>query len=323
MAKKIIPKIIQDVNRYKSPPIDWNINTIISHTQLTIFNTCNYRWGLHYRDGFKRFTPSVSLIFGTAIHEVIQEYIEVFYNQSKAAAHRMDMETSFKDKLRSKYLEEFNKNNRIHFSTPEELNEHCTDGIEIIRYFKSKVGTYFSKRGWHLVGCEVPIDYNIKVNVYYKGYLDIVLYHEPTNSIEIIDIKTSTRSWYDSKKKDENKLAQLLLYKIIFANIYQFPIDNINVKFLILKRKINTEGDFPEKRFQEFIPASGKNKRGKAELLLQNFADSVFTDNGIKKTDKFKKNITKDSCMFCPYKDDFELCERGVPSKWRNPFQIF
>ena len=66
-------------------------------------------------------------------------------------------------------------------------------GVEIIRTFAKKRNQYFSKRGWYLVGCEVPImitpnkRYN---NVIYQGYLDVVMYHEPTNTFKIIDIKT-------------------------------------------------------------------------------------------------------------------------------------
>ena len=111
MAKtKKLPKIIQDIRRYKVPPIDWNNQKIISHTQMTIFNQCPFRWGSHYRDGHKTFTPSISLIFGTAIHETLQNYIVKFYEESKAAADRMDLEIMFKDRLRSLYKENFDKN---------------------------------------------------------------------------------------------------------------------------------------------------------------------------------------------------------------------
>ncbi len=291
---------------------------------MTIFNSCNYRWGLHYRDGHKINNPSISLIFGTSLHEVIQEYVNLFYNQSKAAADRFDMETNFKDKLRKLYLDEYKKNNNVHFSSVEEMDEHCIDGLEIIRYFKRKVGSYFSKNGWWLIGCEIPVNYNILPNVYYNGFLDIVLYHEPTNTIEIIDIKTSTKAWYDKQKKDDNKLSQILLYKKIISEQFDFPIDNIEVKFLILKRKIKTDGDYPEKRIQEFVPASGKIKIKKSQDILNLFVNTAFDSNGIVTKNNFKKNITKDSCMFCPYKDLHDLCDKGNPQlKWREPFSIF
>lgn len=322
--KKKIPYIVQQVQKYKPPFIDFSKQKVISHTQMTKFHNCNFSWGLHYRDGHKIFNPSISLIFGTSLHEVLQNYITVFYSQSKAAADRLDLETEFKDLLRKSYLEEFKKNGNVHFSNVEELDEHCIDGLEIIRYFKRKKETYFSKKGWWLVGCEVPVNYNILPNVYYNGALDIVLYHEPTNSIEILDLKTSTRAW--SKKyqmKDEVKIAQILLYKKIFSEQFDFPIDNIDVKFLILKRKISIDGDFPEKRIQEFKPASGKIKLKKATDLLDLFANNTFDENGIPNQDKFKKSPSVNNCKFCPYNDKPELCDKNKPlSKWRSPFEI-
>jgi uncharacterized protein YnzC (UPF0291/DUF896 family) len=324
MANKKIPYIVKLVKNYKQPFIDFSKQKVISHTQLTKFNNCNFSWGLHYRDGHKINNPSISLIFGTSLHNVIQEYLNVFYNQSKVAADELDLEIKFKDLLRSSYLSEYKKNGNKHFSSIEEMDEHCIDGLEILRYFKKHKGKYFSKRGWWLLGCEVPINYNILPNVYYNGALDVVLYHEPTNTIEIIDIKTSTRSWSDKyQKKDETKLAQVLLYKKIFAEQFDFPIDNINVKFFILKRKIKEDGDFPEKRIQEFSPASGKIKLKKATDMLNIFANSVFDENGIIKTTKFKKSPSLNNCKFCPYNDLPELCDKNKPNnKWRDPFSI-
>jgi RecB family exonuclease len=43
------------------------------------------------------------------------------------------------------------------------------------------------------------------------GYLDVVLYHEPSNTFKIIDIKTSTKGWNKYTKKDESKQFQLVL----------------------------------------------------------------------------------------------------------------
>lgn len=323
--KKKIPDIIKRVQSYKPPFIDFSKQKVISHTQLSIYNSCSYRWGLHYRDGKKINNPSISLIFGTALHNVIQEFLTIFYSESKAAALRYDMETKFRDSLRQLYLEEYKKNGNKHFSSVEEMDEHCIDGLEIIRYFKKKVETYFSKRGWWLVGCEIPINYNIKPNVFYNGSLDVVLYHEPTNTIEILDLKTSTRAW--SKKyqqKDEVKIAQILLYKKLFSEQYDFPIDNIGVKFIILKRKINTESDYPEKRIQEFKVSSGKININKSMRLLDSFVKNAFTEEGIIKTEKFKKSPSLHNCKFCPYNNLPELCDKDKPqNKWRNPFEIF
>jgi len=324
MAKKKIPALVKQVKAYKPPFIDFSKQKVISHTQMTIFNGCEFRWGLTYRDGHKIPNYNINLLFGIVLHEVIQHYLTTFYEKSGAEADRIDLESLFKLKLKQEYVVQYNKNNKIHFSNPAELDEYCLDGLEIIRYFKRKRGEYFSKKGWFLLGCEIPVSYDILPNVLYKGALDLVLYHEPTNTVEIIDLKSSTRAWYDKSKKDENKLSQLVLYKKLFSEQFNFPIDNISIKFMILKRKIKEDGDFPEKRIQEFIPASGKVKLKKAFTLLENFAHSAFDQFGKIKTDPFKKHISPSSCQFCPYKEDDKLCPKGkTPAKWRNPFEIF
>ena len=52
----------------------------------------------------------------------------------------------------------------------------------------------------------------------YQGYLDIVMYHEPTNTIQIIDLKTSTSGWNQKTKSDENKQFQLILLLNAYKN---------------------------------------------------------------------------------------------------------
>ncbi len=128
------------------------------------------------------------MTFGTALHETLQHYITTIYEVSGAAADRIDLEEYFEDRFRETYLKDYKSNKNLHFSTPEEMNEFFTDGIEIINFLKKKRGKYFGKKGWYLVGCELPLivqpnpQYN---NILYKGYLDVVLYHEATNKFRL------------------------------------------------------------------------------------------------------------------------------------------
>jgi hypothetical protein len=46
---------------------------------MSIFRGCPHRWKLQYKDKIKRFTSSIHTVFGTAIHEVIQHYLDVMY----------------------------------------------------------------------------------------------------------------------------------------------------------------------------------------------------------------------------------------------------
>ena len=144
-------------------------------------------------------------------------------------------------------------------------------------------------------------------NVIYQGYLDIVMYHEPTQTFKIIDIKTSTRGWNDKTKKDEDKQFQLVLYKKFFSEQFNIPIENIDVEFFIVKRKVYDHPDFIIPRIQTFKPASGKVKLNKATKSLNSFIEEVFNKQGYKDKN-YTPTPSKWNCTFCPFKDNPELC---------------
>lgn len=322
MAKKI-PKTVKDLKNLKVPEINYSFNKNVSYSQLNIYSTCPHHWGLKYRDGFKIFEPSIHAVFGTALHVALQKYLTVFYEESKAAANRFDVEELFKDTLREEYQNSFKKNKNIHFSNPGELNEFFDDGLNIINYIKSKSGKYFSKRGWYLIGCEMPIVLkpikNIS-NVLFGGFIDVVFYHEPTNTIKILDIKTSTRGWTDREKKDEKKMTQLVLYKKFFSEQYNFPIDNIEVEYFITRRKVFEDGEFPQKRIQEYKPPSGKIKIKKAQSLLENFLIDTFNNDGSFKLNTLEKKPSKENCRFCPFSNNPDLCDKNEEVKKKFTF---
>ena len=322
MAKKI-PHILKEIKKVQVPEIDYAFNKNISYSQLSIYSNCPHQWGLRYRDGFKVFEPSIHAVFGTALHVTLQEYLTVMYEESKAAADRLDSESTLKRVLKEEYQNFYKKNKNIHFSNSAELAEFFDDGLKIINYIKKKSGNYFSKRGWYLVGCEMPIVLKpIKglSNVLFGGFIDVVFYHEPTNTIKILDIKTSTRGWGDKEKKDDVKMSQLILYKKFFAEQYNFPIDNIEVEYFITRRKVYEEGDFPQKRIQEHKPAAGKVKINKASQLLEGFLNEVFNSDGSFKMHELEKRPSKENCRFCPYSNNPDLCNKNEEVKKKFTF---
>ena len=300
--KKVIPQIVKDVRAFKPKEIDWANQKLISYSQFSIYNECPKKWSLQYVEGHKQFTSTIHTVFGTALHEVVQHYLTVFYEQSSTAADQINTSEMFEDKLREEYTKQYKSNNKQHFSSPDELREFFEDGVEIIRDFSKNKAKHFSKRGWWLIGCEIPISLHPdpkKPNILYNGYLDIVLYHEPTNTIHIIDLKTSTSGWDDKQKKDENKQFQLLLYKKFFSEQFNFPIEKIEVEFFIVKRKLFESEDFVIRRIQKFKPPSGKIKINKANQALQNFMDQAFDLNGYKKVEHPMQ--VNNNCKWCVF----------------------
>ena len=311
MAKKKQPRLIKEILKASEREVNYAYEKAISYSQLSMFRSCPHKWALQYRDGHYTSESSIHMTFGTAIHETLQNYLDVMYEKSGAEADRINLEEYFEERFRETYLKDYKSNKNVHFSDPSEMNEFFADGLEILKYFKKKRNAYFSKRGWHLVKCELPLlisPNNAYKNVLYRGYLDIVLYHEPTNTIKIIDIKTSTRGWGDKEKKNEDKQFQLILYKKFFADQYNFPIDNINIEFFIVKRKLYESEDYVIPRIQLFKPASGKIKLSRAEKAMNEFIGEVFSVDGKFKDDIFTPNPSKWNCGFCPFKNDKKLC---------------
>lgn len=313
--KKKIPQIVKQIQKQPLREVKYGIEKSISYSQVSMFLNCPHKWSLQYKDGYYQSESSIHMTFGTALHEALQHYITTIYNVSGAEADRINLEEYFETRFRETYLKDYKSNNKVHFSDPVEMREFFDDGLAILNFVKKKRGGYFGKRGWYLVGCEIPLVLNPHPqfkNVLYKGYLDVVLYHEPTNKFKIIDIKTSTRGWDDKTKKDETKQLQLVLYKKYYSQQFGVPEDSIDIEFFIVKRKVWEESPFPISRIQEYTPASGKVKINKATNTINSFIEEVFNHDGSYKDKKFEPNPNKFNCMFCPFKDNKELCNASV-----------
>ena len=300
--KKKLPTLLKEIKSKQLPQIDYATQKSVSYSQMSMFNECPKKWSLQYKEGHKQFTSSIHTIFGTALHEVLQAYLTVMYEKSGAEADRLNTYEMFEDALREEYKKQYKANNNLHFSAPDELREFFEDGIAIIREFAKDKSKYFSKRGWHLVGCELPLILTPSSklpNVMFQGYLDLVMYHEPTNRIKIIDIKTSRQGWSKKEKSDENKQFQLILYKKYFAETYNIPLENIEIEFMIVKRKIFESENFVIKRVQLYKPASGKVKLNKVSKSIESFVEQAFDRNGYKNVEH--QPTPHKNCNWCPF----------------------
>ena len=318
MAKKKAPKVVRDIQNNKPQEVNFAYEKNISYSQLSMYSQCPKKWALQYRDGHKVSEQSIHMVFGTALHETLQWYLDVIYNTSGAAADKLDLETDFENRLKDEYKKAYKKNNSTHFADANGLQEFYSDGLEIINYVRKNRGKYFSKRGWWLVGCEVPIVLapNPRLSrVKYMGFLDVVLYNENTNKFIIIDIKTSTKGWGPKERKDKTKQFQLVLYKKFFAEQYNIPIDDIDIEFFIVRRKLWESEDFVIKRVQQFRPPSGKTTVNRATKMLEEFLDNCFKDNDFNYQEM--PETPNNNCKWCPYFKT-HLCESTFTDKSVN-----
>ena len=281
----------------------------ISYSQLSMFNECPKRWKLNYVDKLSISESNIYLVFGTAMHEVIQTYLDIMYNNSVKNAEKLDLNKMLFDNMCEQFIKAKEQDGKAP-CTKEELSEFLQDGVDILDFIKTKRNQYFQKRDYELIGCEVPIELKLKKNIGFIGYLDLVILHKPTNTLKIIDIKTSTRGWNKWQKMDKNKTQQLLLYKQFYAEQYNHPIDNIEVEYFIVKRKLWENAMFPQKRVQKFSPASGKPSMNKVDKRLDTFINEAFKSDGSYKTDMIP-TPSKKSCRWCEF-NQTEHCKVGV-----------
>jgi len=312
MAKKK-PQILKEIQNKELPKVNYAYQKSISYSQMSMYRSCPHKWALQYKEGHYNNDPNIHFTFGTSMHEVIQDWLTVLYEESGVKADKINLEEQFQKKFISLYQEEYKKFNNTHYSSPDQLREFFEDGVAILDFIKKKRNQYFSKRGWHLAGIELPIVMNVGRNLMYKGFIDLVLYHEPTNKFYIYDIKTSTRGWNAKAKSDENKQMQLVLYKKFFNEQYGIPLENIEVEFFIVRRKVWENNDYPIYRVQQHKPAAGRNKLRKADKILEDFITECFTPKG-KHQEKDHPKVVSSLCKWCAFNDDKNLCNKNMSS---------
>jgi hypothetical protein len=312
VAKKSF-EIELKIKNYQKPEINHAFQKSVSYSQFSMWASCPHKWYLTYVENKQPYQASIHTVFGTAFHETIQDYITVMYNESGAAADRMDLITLFQDKFREVYSKEY-KAAGAHFTNPVQMGEFFEDAIAILNFIQKNRNKLFTIRKMRLLGIEIPLLLNVANNIFLKGFIDFVLYDEELDKVYIYDIKTSTRGWSDSEKKDDNKIAQILLYKEYFSKQFGFDVEKIEVEYFIVKRKIWEQSEYAIPRTQSFKPASGKNKRKQAVENFQSFIKDCFDDSGKPQMKSYLKNVGENSCKWCPYKDLPDLCDKVAGS---------
>ena len=265
----------------------------ISYSQYSLWKQCPYQWKIQYVDGIREYTDSIHTMFGTSMHEVIQTFLTVMYNDTAKLAEQLPLEDMLRTRMKRNFEEIVKANGGEMFCTEKDMVEFYTHGVQILDFIKKKRAQYFSKKGYELIGIEVPLNYDLPNNLKFVGYIDIVIKDTVRDVIKIYDIKTSTMGWNKYVKADSNKTDQLLLYKQFYAKQFNHPIDKIEVEYFIVKRKLYEKVDFPQKRVQKFVPANGKPSMNKMVARFKEFLDATYDDEGNIKEVEYEKCVGK------------------------------
>jgi len=234
------------------------------------------------------------------------------YNDTVKLAEQLPLEDMLRTRMKRNFENALKENGGVEFCTERDMVEFYTQGVEILNFLRKKRAQYFSKKGYELVGIEVPLDYDMPNNIKFVGYLDVVIKDTVRNVIKIYDIKTSTMGWNKYMKADKLKGDQLLLYKQFYSKQYNHPIEKIEVEFFIVKRKLWENTDYPQKRVQKFVPANGKPSINQVVKRLDEFMTECFNSDGEYNSEHiYKKEASKKNCRFCDF-NQTEYCDAGV-----------
>jgi hypothetical protein len=294
--------------------IDWDSDKLVSFSQYSKYQKCPHAWELEYPLQHKVSSESIYLVYGTAMHNVIQSWLEVCYTKTAKLANDMDLNSMLLNEMKEEYLKRTTACG-YHFSTKEELGTFFSDGCQILNYLKKKRSLYFSRKNMKLMGIELPLLMPIdktRPNVKLTAHLDLVFYDTKMKKYIIIDIKTSKNGWNKYKKKDKNTTDQLLLYKKYFCERFDIDPKSVQIVYFILRQKIDPDSLWPIKRISEFSPSDGSVSLNRVKKSFQNFIDECFDENGQYRDRKHPAIAGPNyyNCRFCPYNDKLDLCPK-------------
>jgi hypothetical protein len=287
----------------------------VSFSQYTTWVNCPESWRLKYVAGHRIDDTNIHSIFGTSMHEVIQEWMEqyLFAGKERQAAS-IDLDEALKTKFHEHFKNAIKEvdGQKIFPSDRATLEEFYYQGTEILSYVQKNHKKIFPSENVKLVGIEFPINVEVRTGVQYVGFVDVITRNENTGLITIYDLKTSRSGWTQYQKSDKTKISQLLLYKKFIAEYFGVPLEMVRVEYVILKRTISENSPYPIPRVSSFEPPHGKPSVNRAWTDFQTFLDNCFDVTGNYKTDTIRHKASPSACKFCVFRERKDLCEYGV-----------
>lgn len=291
----------------------------VSFSQYAMWLKCPQQWKLSYIDKLAPYEASIHTVFGTGIHEALQEYLKILYTVGTAEADALDTFAIFKKsyeeglkELKIATEEQLNlapeELENLGVISPQLVSEFENDGKVILDHVLaySQRSKHFPSKKYEIVGIELPLEIPLRGGtILYKGFLDIVFRDKDTKKILILDFKTSTNGWNKYQKADRTKIDQLLLYKRFYNQMFKVPMSDIEVEFFVVKRKLLENVEYPQQRIQRISPPDGKMSMKEVETTFLDFINSGFTKDGDYNVSvPFPKNPGKarKNCKYCIFK---------------------
>ena len=278
----------------------------VSYSNVQTFLQCPHKWKLKYIDHIDIQKQSIELIFGTAVHEVIQTFLTKYYAQYTLVyikQNRSSLIDEYFQLMMStllRIIQQKSKSDPTLCITDAVIETHLEYALKLLKQFIPNCNKWFQKQHLQLIGVQVELLTPInETGLSFKGYIDILLHNKKQNKYIIYDLKTSRMGWKDRQKNDANKRMQLLLYKYFLSRQLNVQLSSIDIVFLILKKVIYENSQYKISRLQQFRPPNASITVKKA---LNEFNAAIL------QMQKIVQNPTlvvekKDSdlCKYCPY----------------------
>lgn len=264
----------------------------ISFSEYSKYQSCGHRHLIEKYLKLVEEDTSIHLIFGNSVHSAIEHGIKDMMNVEDRVMHfKENFSREMSNKLRD---------------TPEfkELDNYLLQGENILR----NLSTEKILEKYDVVGVEIPLYENIFDIYHFKGFIDLIVKDKKTQRTLIIDWKTSGEQWdVSKKKKDIVFMGQMRLYKFFYARKFDVDIDEIDCKYIVLNRLKSKK--CPELGFGDIQPVEIFSEHGDIEDSLTMVAETI-RDIHIRNHFPKAKLIGKTgNCFFCPYKNNFALCD--------------
>lgn len=249
----------------------------ISFSELRDWQDCSWRHKQKYVNKLALAEPSPILDYGTACHEVAENYLKT---------RVLDVSIALK------LLDESWERNKGHKNFPEEdLDKFKKQASESLPEIPDFLETTFP--GWECLEAEHPLYEPIKKYPHaFKGFIDAIIKVKNDKGKDVIwllDWKTSIWGWKREKKADFKLHQQLIFYKNFWAEKTHTDLKTIKCGFVLLKRTA---------------------KKGSHCELVKISVGDVTTERALKTLNSCVSSIRKgialknrESCTYCEFKD--------------------
>lgn len=251
----------------------------VSFSELNNWLQCSYRHKLQAIDRIDLSKPSYHLIFGSAIHEALEDW-------AKTRVMKPELAHAYIQKYWNPAFEEPKEKD---FSI-DKLKQQVTDILADVPAFMEETFP-----GWELVSAEQGLYEAIEGrDARFKGFIDLVIKTKSDKGKEkfwILDWKSSGGGWSPMKKREPLIGLQLTLYKhfwVIKTQLEELSLRDVQVGYVILKRKAK-----PGNHCELFRVSVGEITMQRGLKMLNNMVASVERGIAIK---------NRQNCQWCDYK---------------------